>query len=275
MDTLLLAADVYEGEGDTPRAAALLRQAIVADPARSNSYVRFAELCMAHESYAAGIDMVSAGIARQPHDSSLLLARGLLYGGMAEYDKAEADFRSAELYDPKHGTGSYGVGLIEVQRNKPAQALLTVRAALAAHPDDAQLHFLLARLLLEDGAQPASPLYAEATHSAEEAVRLAPDLIGARDLLAKIYMETGKPALAIEQCRAVLALDPADGNALYRLMRSLRATGDTAAAQAVARQVEAQHQQARDSETSRLRYRIEEGPGPAAPTVANPAGSPR
>ena len=71
LDTLLLAADVFEQVGDTPRAAALLRQAIVADPAKSNSYVRFAELCMAHESYAAGIDMVTAGLARQPHDSSL------------------------------------------------------------------------------------------------------------------------------------------------------------------------------------------------------------
>ena len=273
LDTLLLAADVFEQVGDTPRAAGLLRQAIVADPARSNSYVRFAELCMTHESYQPGIDMVTAGIARQPHDSSLFLARGLLYGGMAQYDKAEADFHSAELYDPNHGTGAYAVGMIEAQRNDPTQALLTVRKALAAHPNDAQLHFLLGRLLVEKGAEPDSQTYAEATRSVQEAVRLEPNLVAARNLLAKIYLDTGKPALAIEQCRAALALDPTDGNALYRLMRSLRATGDTNAAQAVALQVAAQHQRAREEETGRLRYRIEEGSAPASgkpPASANP-----
>ena len=259
VDTLLLASEIAEQTGDTPRAAVLLRQAILADPTRSNSYVRFAELCMAHESYQPGVDMVTAGLARQLHDPTLFLARGLLYGGMAEYGKAEDDFRNAELYDPQHGTGAYGVGLIEAQRNNPGQALATVRTALGTHPEDAQLHFLLARLLLEEGAQPDSPSYMEATHSAQEAVRLNPGLAAARDLLGKIYLETGKPALAVEQCRAALALDPGDGKALYRLMRSLRATGDNAGAQAVSRQVTAQLQQAREQETARLRYRIEEG----------------
>ena len=269
VDTLLLAADVFEQNGDTPRSAALLRQAIVADPTRSNSYIRFAELCMAHESYQAGVDMVTAGISRQPHDPTLFLARGLLYGGLAQYDKAEKDFYSAEMYDPQHGTGAYGLGLIEAQRNNPEQALITVRAALGTHPDDAQLHFLLARLLLETGALPGSPPYAEATHSAQEAVRLEPGLVAGRDLLAKIYLETGNARQAVEQCRAALALDPTDTNALYRLMRSLRATGEDAAAQAVARQVTAQHQRAREQETGVLRYRIEEG----APSRTVPANS--
>ncbi len=253
IDTLLLAADVFEQEGDTPHAATLLHQAIVADPMRTDSYVRFAELCMSHESYQAGVDMVSAGIARAPRDASLYLARGLLLGGMAKYDAAEADFRLAEKNDPTHGTGSYAVGLIEKQRNNPAQALATVRASLATHPEDAQLHLLLARLLMEGGVQP----YTEATAQAQEAVRLAPHLLAAHDLLASIYQESGKPALAVEQARAALALDPKDGAALYRLMRSLRATGNNEEAQAVGRQVAAQLKQSREDETRRLRYRIE------------------
>ena len=208
------------------------------------------------------------------------LARGLLYGGLAQYDKAETDFHAAERYDPNHGTGAYGVGLIEAQRNDPTKALLTVRKALAAHPEDAQLHFLLARLLVEKGAEPDSQAYAEATRAVQEAVRLDPTLVAARNLLAKIYLETGKPALAVEQCRAALALDPTDGNALYRLMRSLRATGDTDAAQAVALQVAAQHQKAREDEMGRLRYRIEQGSAPAngvplAPANSSGAAAPR
>jgi tetratricopeptide (TPR) repeat protein len=265
VDTLVLGADIAEEIGDTPKAAALLRQAILADPARSNSYVRFAELCMSHESYQAGIDMVSAGLSRQPHDAMLFLARGLLYGGLAEYDKAEADFRSAERYDPQHGTGAYAVGVIEAQREDPDKALATVRGALKQHPEDAQLQFLLARLLVDAGAKPGSPVFDEALQAAEKAVKLKPDLGAAHDLLSRIYLEAARPAEAIDQCRASLAINPDDGQALYRLMRALRVNGRADEAKTVARQVAAQHDRAREQEATRLRYRIQTG----APTDPN------
>ncbi len=260
VDTLVLASDAFEETGDTPKAVAMMRRAIVSDPLHADSYVRFAELCMEHESYQAGVDMVSAGISRLPRDPSLFLARGMLYGGMAQYDKAEADFHSAETLDPKHGTGDYGVGLVQSQRNHSEDALNTTRSALRAHPDDAQLHFLLARVLIDQGAQPNSPTFTEATQSATAAVRLKPDLVAARDLLAKIYMATGRNTLAIEQCKAALALDPSDQNALYRLMRASREVGDEATAHDLAKQVADMHQRARQDESNRLRYRIEETP---------------
>lgn len=261
-ELLELGADIFEAAGDTPRAVALLRQAIVLDPKQTDAYVRFAELCMLHESYEAGVEMVSAGLTRMPQDPALFLARGMLYGGMAKYPQAEADFHSAEIFDRSHGTGSYGVGLIQAQANHPEQALSTARAGLKSHPENAQLHFLLARLLIEAGAQPGSASFVEATHSGEEAVRLDPKLVAARDLLAKIYTMSGQTKLAIEQCRAALALDPTDQNALYRLMRASREVGDTATAQALARQVAEMHQQTREGEKERLRYRIETAAGP-------------
>jgi tetratricopeptide (TPR) repeat protein len=262
LDTLLLAADIFEQKGDTPHSVSLLRQAIVSAPNRSNSYIRFAELCMAHESYQAGIEMVTVGIEHQPHDSSLFLARGLLYGGLAKYDEAESDFKKAESYDPHHGTGDYAVGLIESQRNNPRQALVIVRKALEGHPEDAQLLYLLARLLLQDGAQPGTPNFTEATRMTERAVKLAPANAVARDQLAKIYFDMGNAAGAAEQCRAALAIDAADGVALYRLMRSLRATGDATGAQAIGQQIAAQHLHARDDESSKLRFRIETANSP-------------
>jgi len=73
VDTALLASDVFEDLDDTPQAVSFMRRAIVLDPMRPDSYMRFAELCMLHDSYQTGIDMVSAGIARLPHDSGLYL----------------------------------------------------------------------------------------------------------------------------------------------------------------------------------------------------------
>jgi tetratricopeptide (TPR) repeat protein len=262
VDTALLASDVFEDLGDTPQAVSLMRRAIVLDPMRPDSYVRFAELCMLHESYQPGIDMVSAGIAQLPHNPGLYLARGLLYGGMAQYDKAEADFRAAEQLDPTHGTGAYGVGLVQEQSNHSDEALATTRVALRDHPHDAQLNFLLARILLEGGARPGSPEFAEAARAAETAVRLKPDLLSAHDLLARIDDMRGETAGVIQQCREALRIDPSDQSAMYRLIRAVSKTGDTATAQALVRQIADQREHARAEESKRLRYKIVEATGP-------------
>lgn len=158
-ETLLLASDVSEDIGDTPDAVAFMRRAILLNPLRADPYVRFAEICLLHESYESGIAMVTAGIERLPNRPSLYLARGMLYGGLAKYGKAEADFRIAEQLDPHHGTGAYGVGLVEAQDNHFPEALATTRAALLVHPKDAQLNYLLARILIDDGAVPGSPKF--------------------------------------------------------------------------------------------------------------------
>jgi len=262
VDTALLASDVFEDLDDTPQAVSFMRRAIVLDPMRPDSYMRFAELCMLHDSYQTGIDMVSAGIARLPHDSDLYLTRGLLYGAIAQYDKAEADFRHAEQLDPTHGTGAYGVGLVQDQSDHPGEALATTRAALRDHPQDAQLNFLLARILIEGGVAPGSPEFSEAVRAAETAVRLKPDFLPPHDLLAKIDDMRGETTGVIEQSREALRIDPSDQAAMYRLMRAARKTGDTATAQALLKQVADQHEHARAEESQRLHYKIVESIGP-------------
>lgn len=262
VDAALLASDIFESLGNTPQAVALMRRAIVLDPSRPDSYVHFAELCMLHESYQPGIDMVSAGISRLPNSSALYVARGLLYGGMAQYGKAEVDFRTAEQLDPAHGAGAYGVGLVQAESHHPTEALTTTRAALQNHPGDAELNSLLARILLEDGAAPSSPEFAEAALAAETAVRVDPNLLSAHDLLAKIEDMRGNPHNVIQQCREALRIDPTDQSALFRLMRAVGKTGDTASAQQLVRRVAEQHQHARKEESQRLRYKIVGATGP-------------
>jgi tetratricopeptide (TPR) repeat protein len=211
--------------------------------------------------------MMTAGISHLPRDSELYLARGLLYGELAQYDKAEADFRAAESFDPKHGTGSYGVGLMQVQSGHYAQALSTVRSELRSHPGDAQLHFLLARILIESGATPGTPQFTEATNSALQAIHVRPEMVAAHDLLADIYMRTGETELAVAQCRAALAIDPTEPSAMYRLMIASRKMGDKETVQELAKRLAALHQQARADEGNRLRYRIVEDNGVSGFTV--------
>jgi tetratricopeptide (TPR) repeat protein len=95
VNTMQLAAGVYEANGDTPNAVKILRDAIVKDPRNVSLYVDFANLAMNHQSFQAGIEMMN-GLKVQPEAAALYLARGVLYVQLASYEQAEADFQKAE-----------------------------------------------------------------------------------------------------------------------------------------------------------------------------------
>nr|WP_285288975.1 tetratricopeptide repeat protein [Alloacidobacterium dinghuense] len=224
-DLLSLASEAYEGLGNTPKAVELLRQAIVLSPTAASYYVSFATLCLDHESFQVGIDMLDAGLKRISDDPSLYIARGLLYAQLAQYDQAEADFRKAEQLDSAQSLSAYGIDLAEIAKNNLDQALLEVRSQLKAHPESPQLHFMLAKLLFEQRTATDNVVSDEAIKAAEEALKLKPDMVGARDLLADIYIRSGQYNLAIEQSRASLRYFPSDQSAMYHLIIALRHSG--------------------------------------------------
>jgi hypothetical protein len=73
------------------------------------------------------------------------------------------------------------VDLAELQKNHPEQALAKVRLQLKDHPESPLLH----AEVLENRAPPlGSAAFNEALRSALMAVKMKPDLVSARDLLA-------------------------------------------------------------------------------------------
>ena len=252
-DILSLASQAAEAIKDTAKAVALLRQAIVLSPTTQDYYIAFATLCLDHESFQVGIDMINAGLSRIPNAARLYLSRGLLYAAEAEYDKAEADFARAEQLDANQSMSSYAADLAQVQKNNPDEALRRVRLQLKAHPDSALLHYLLAQLLMKD-----SDAYKEAMKEDLRALELKPDLVSARDLMASIYMRAGQYEKAIEQCRAALQYAPNDEAAIYHLIISLRHAGKKDELQPLVKRLAELHQQSLKNETDRKRYTLVE-----------------
>jgi len=265
-DILSLASEVYEATGNTPRAVALLRQAIVQSPATANYYVSFASLCLDHQSFQVGIDMLDAGLARIPNDPALYISRGLLYAQLAQFDKAEADFNQAEQLDSTQSLGSYAIDLAELAKNNPDAALARVRKQLRAHPESALLYDLLAELLMNPGPAIGSPQFQEAVHSAKTAIRLEPDLVPAHNALASIYLRSRQYNLAIEQCRIALRYSPSDETAAYHLLIALRHSGqsDSPEIKALVKQLSQMHQASMKKESDRNRYRLVEQDTPPA-----------
>ncbi|HEV2324853.1 MAG TPA: tetratricopeptide repeat protein [Terracidiphilus sp.] len=263
-DMLSLASEAYEADGNTPKAVALQRQAIVADPRDASNYVLFAVLCLRHDSFQVGIDMLNAGLKRIPGDSSLYLSRGVLNVQLGEYEKAEADFKKAEQLDSRHSISAYAGDLNILQRNNPDVALAKVREQLKAYPQDPLLHLLLAEVLMMKGPDPQSAEFKEAMRNAEDAARIKPDLVDAHNQLASMYMSLGQYGQAVKECRTALQYDPSNESALYHLILSLRHTGEKSEdLQPLVKRLAELHQQSLKRETDRKKFRLVEENTPA------------
>ena len=161
-ETLELASTAYEDAGKTPEAVHALRQAILRDPRNVNFYLDFASLCLAHQSFQVGIDVVSDGMRVRPEAAQLYLARGVLYVQLADYEKAEADFERAHELDPSQSLSSAAQGLAAVQQNDIGRALDAVQKKLANKPNDAYLLYLQADFLTQKGVDPGTPEFEKA-----------------------------------------------------------------------------------------------------------------
>ena len=265
-DILSLASQAYEGTGNTPQAVALQRQAIVLNPTDPSNYVAFAVLCLNHDSYQVGIDMLNAGLKHIPDNSSLYLSRGVLYVQLGDFDKAEADIKKAEQLDSKLSVGAYAADLTILQKNDPDKALVQVRAQLKAHPESPLLRLLLAQLLMNQAPEPQSAAFIEAMRDASTAAQSKPDLVDAHNLLASMYMTLKQYDQAIKESRKALQYDPSNETALYRLILALRHSGQGDDLQPLVKHLSELHQESMRRETDRKKYRlVEQGSAATSP----------
>ena len=228
-------------------------------------YLDFANISFSHESFQVGIDVIDEGLRLQPKSADLYLARGVLYVQLAQYDKAEADFEKAQELDPAQSLGAAAQGLAAVQENDLDHALATVQAKLKQNPNDPMLLYLQADVLTQKGADSGTPEFQLALQSAERAIKLRPTLAAGREVLAKLYMQTGQYKEAADQCRKALASDPKDQTALYRLIQALRKMGDKEEIPALLKRLASLREEATKEEREKYRYRLIEEGEPAKP----------
>ena len=220
----LLAAGIYETSNDTPHAVELLRKVILQDPKNVEAYLDFASLAFDHDSMQVGVDYLTAGLTQLPGEPNLYLARGALQAQLGHFPEAAEDFAKANELDPHLSFPKVAQGLVASQEHHSVEALSNFRAAAKAHPDDALAQYLLAEALSEKSDAADSIDYKEEVATAERAARLDPHMVAAHDLLATAYLRDNQPQKAVQECRAALAADPRDQQAVYHLILALRKT---------------------------------------------------
>jgi tetratricopeptide (TPR) repeat protein len=255
-DSLDLASAAYEAQGFTPEATELLHRAIVLSPRNPDYYVHFAGLCLDHSSFEAGVAMLTSGIANVPRTATLYLARGILQIEAGHYEQGQADFETADRLDPSQAFSAEAIGMTEMQRSNLDEATRTTRLRLHAHPNDAFLHYLLAQILIQRGAQPGSAEFKDAISEARQACLLNPDLAVAHDLLGDLYVKSGDIPRAIDQLQLALKIDGSDQSALYHLIQALRRAGQSQETPELLKRLASLRAAERDSEALRNRYRL-------------------
>jgi tetratricopeptide (TPR) repeat protein len=265
-DVLALASQAYEEQNDTPKAVELLHQAIVQDPRNTDLYLQFADLSMVHQSFQVGVDMMSAGLKLQPVAPGLYLARGILFVQLADYDSAEADLEKANQLDPHHSVSEAALGMEAEQKNDLDKALSVVGEKLKKQPNDPLLLYVQADILVQKNPNADSAEFKRAVTSAKRAVRLKPDLVAARDTLAKLYLQADKNQFAIEESRTSLRYDPNDQVAVYHLITGLRRTGQKQELPALLQKLADLRRKATREEGEHNRYKLIEPTESDTPT---------
>jgi tetratricopeptide (TPR) repeat protein len=178
---------------------------------------------------------------------------------LGQYDHAQSDFEKAYELNPNQSLSVVAQGLAAVNANDLDRALTTVQTNLKRKPNDPISLYLQAEVLTQKGTEPGSPDFLLAMRSAKKAVSLRPTLAPGRQVLAKLYLQSGQYREAVEQCRKAIAIDPKDQVSLYRLIQALRKTGNNREIPALLKRLALLRQEATREEREHYRYKLVEG----------------
>jgi len=125
---------------------------------------------------AGAVPMLEESLRINPHNTSALLAMGIILAEEGRTEEAEARFRQVLDVEPHHAKAHRGLADLLLRRGMPERAVDHYRRALNADPRLAEAHASLGMIFLENGKLD------EAHEHLAEAARLAPD-----DPLAHYY----------------------------------------------------------------------------------------
>jgi tetratricopeptide (TPR) repeat protein len=218
-DDLNLLAQAYEKNRQTQLAIDRLREAIALFPADENNYLDLATVCIDHNSYPLGIEVVQIGLKNRPGSEKLLFQLGLLHALSGHFDLARDEFRRAGKLAPGKDLPVAALELADVQQKGPADTIQELRNNLKRKGDSAILCYLLGSSLIRNGAHPGTPEYAEARAVFQKAIRLDSQLPYPYIELGKMYEQAGEILEAIPLFEKAAALGPRDPSSYYHLAR--------------------------------------------------------
>jgi tetratricopeptide (TPR) repeat protein len=255
-DSLNLLGEIYAEKDKLPQAIATLRKATEIAPKDERNYIDLATLCIDHQSTDLGIEIATIGLKNIPNSARLYALRGAIYAQAGNSDAAAADFDKSSALEPDKLYGSVGVSLLLRESAKLPEAGAIIRKKLTSAPNDPILNYLMADILIREGAEPGRPEFREAVEFLNKSIKMKPDFVDAHAALSKLYMKSGKVIEAIAQTERTLELAPADHIALNQLTLAYRKLGRNEEAEHAAKRLRALLAEEEKQEVTRNRVRL-------------------
>lgn len=209
-ELLNLLAGAFSGNQQTQEAIDVLREATRIAPEDENNYLDLAALCLEHEAYDLGLEVLDAGLRQRPQSDRLVFQRGIFHAVRGELGRAEESFQRAASLAPEKSLAHAGLGVVHMQSGDPQAAVQGLRQRAQERPDDHLLQYLLAKALLQSGAARGEPELEEARTALERSRRLNGRFAPSRLELGKLALKERRVNEAVAILEEALALDPRD-----------------------------------------------------------------
>ena len=243
---LNLLAQAYEKSGQTQKAIDALRAAATLDPADENNYLDLANLCLDHNAYAVGIEVVEAGLKQRPESARLRLELGLLRAQSGHFDEAQEEFERAGRLDPTSTLPVAAAELAGIQQNRLPETITGLREKVKRNESSPVLWYLLGWALVRNGAGDGTPEFLEAQADFRKAIERDPRLSYPYVELGKLYLRTGEAARAVPLLEKAVVLAPHDRSVFYQLALAYRRINQPERARQMLAKVRELMEQARD-----------------------------
>lgn len=238
-ELLNLASRAFLGAGRLKEAYDALRQAAALEPNVEQHYLDLAAICLEHQNYDLGLEIVDVGLRQLPSSLKLRLQRGVLLAEKGMLGEAEKEFEAARVLAPDHAVPYVGLAMAWMQTGQGARAVEVLRPQAKAMKREPLLAFMLGVALSRSGAEPQSPAATEAQAAFASALRADPRFAPARAELGKLLLGQGHVEGGIVELQKAVELDPDEPGPLYLLARAYQRKGDTVRAQETMQRVSA------------------------------------
>lgn len=228
-----LLADAYEANGQTKEAVDELKSATAIEPNNEGSYIDLADLCVKHDSFDLGMEVLNVGLHYNPSSARLTFARGVLNAMYDHFAEADKDFQAASILDPNENYSYSGIALNHLRSGNLTAAISLLRQRVLSHPDDFMLQYMFGRALMQAGVMVGDHSFNEARAALEKSVKLNPSFHASRVQLGEVYLEEGRIREAVVQLEKGHSLDPTDNAACAHLFVAYRKQGQLEKAQKI------------------------------------------